>query len=278
LGKKRLIIIHGLPHPPSKRKSTSKKAEKQAVQLKAFAKQLEQIPESSVVIFVQTNPDKRKAFYKALLKWGEVKTFAPLKEGALTHWVEEEAKKRGIKMHFSLINDLIHKTGANLWRLSHELDKLRSFSEGRPVTKEILEQLVTPVVEANIFKLTDALGARQPRKAIHHLHQLMGAGESLHGVMFMMVRQFRLLTQAKGYLQYHSSSDSKGFASACSLHPFVARTVLNQQRGFDLTLLKKAYAQLVKIDQGLKTGKIHVTVDHQEPLALELERFLLGFN
>lgn len=278
LGEKRLIIVHGLPQVPPKRKKVSKKAEKKDELLKIFAKQLEQIPETSVVVFVQNKPDKRKAFYKALVKLAQIKTFEPLQGGALNQWVKEQVAKRAMSMDYAVVNDLIHRTGGDLWRLSHELDKLMHYAPGQPITKEILQELVTPVMEANVFHLTDALGARKPKKAIHHLHQLMGAGESLHAVMFMMVRQFRLLTQAKGYLQHHSPSDSKGFASSCSLHPFVARTVLGQQKAFDLQTLKKAYGQLLEIDTGLKTGKIRMTVGHQEPLALELEKFLLGFG
>jgi DNA polymerase III delta subunit len=55
LGDKRLIFIHGLPDQPKTRNAdkVSKKDEKRDMELKKLAGDLGDIPESSIVVFVQ---------------------------------------------------------------------------------------------------------------------------------------------------------------------------------------------------------------------------------
>lgn len=279
LSEKRLIFIHGLPDAPKTRNKNkvTKKDEKRDEDLKRFGENLKNIPESSIVVFVQPNPDKRFSFYKKLMKEAEVKEFDLLQGGMLISWIQNEVKKKGCTIDYGTAEYLSTLAGLGLWRLSSEINKITSHSPGEAVNKTLIDQLVVPTLEANIFHFTDALGAKNSKKAIRKLHETMAAGENLRPVFYMIVRQFRLLLQGSGYMANNPNGNSISFASSLKLHPFVAKNTLEQVRRFNLRELKKSYAELLDIDTSLKTSKIRTTVDNQDELALAIERFILGF-
>lgn len=279
LGDKRLIFIHGLPDPPKTRNADkiTKKDEKRDEDLKKFAKELKDIPDSSVVVFIQPNPDKRFSFYKSLIKQAEVKNFLPLSGKSLVKWIQDRVGEKGASIDYDTAEYLISLTGQNLWRLAQEIAKLTSHSPDLPITKMLIDKIVVPTLEANIFHFTDALGAKDHRKAIQNLHRTMAMGENLRPVFYMIVRQFRLLLQASGYMSTHPNANPTAFASYLKIHPFVAKNTLEQVRRFNQEELKRSYEKLLEIDTALKTSKIRTTVDDQDELALAIERFILGF-
>jgi DNA polymerase-3 subunit delta len=279
LGDKRLIFVHGLPDKPKTRQTEepTKKDEKRDEELKKLEADLGEVPESSVVVFVQGNPDKRKSFYKKLSAKAEVKEFAPLTGHALYEWIKKRVQKEGARIDLSTSEYLASLTGQDLWRLSQEIDKLAAHSPGEDISRSIIDKLVVPTLEANVFHLTDALGIKNHRKAIQHLHRSLAAGENLRQVFYMVVRQFRLLLQGSGYKNSNPSANSTAFAAALKLHPFVARNTMTQLKNFSDQELKKAYARLLDIDLDLKTSRIRVTTDNQDELALAIERFIVNF-
>ena len=279
LGDKRLIFVYGLPVAPPKRETAepTKKDEKREAELEKLAEDLDDIPESSVVVFVQSKPDKRRAFYKKLTAMAEVKEFEPLAGQALLQWLQKRVTQKGGRIDLVSAEHLVSLVGQSLWRLASEVDKLASYSAGAPIDKPMIDKLVLPTLEANVFHLTDALGVRDHRKAVFHLHRALAAGESLRPVFYMIVRQFRLLLQGSGYQSLNPKANATAFAAALKLHPFVARNTMGQLRNFERQELERAYEELLQIDFKLKTSGIRVTTDNQDELALAIERFIVNF-
>lgn len=279
LGDKRLIFIEGLPEEP-KTKNTdkiNKKDEAREQELKKLSDFLEKIPESSVVVFVQSKPDKRKGLYKKIVQLGEVKEFEPLGGSALNQWIQKRIQKYNTSIDLNSAEYLISLTGQNLWKIDQELKKLGSYCHGVSVDRKSIDHLVIPTIEANVFHLTDALGARDHKKAIQNLHRSMSAGENLRQVFYMIVRQFRLFLQIGGYLGNYPTSTPNSVATSLKIHPFVAKNTMAQLSRFNNAELKKAYGRLLEIDVSLKTSGIRITTEDQEELAMAIERFILKF-
>ncbi len=283
LADKRLIFIHNLPDKAKTKAKTknpdteSEKDEKRDTELKKFEKNLAGIPDSSVVVFIQPNPDKRRSFYKKLVAMAEVKEFNILQGKSLMQWIQKEVESKKLAIDPDTAEYLISLTGQNLWRLSQEISKMASHSPNQPITKSLIDRVVTPTLEANIFSLTDALGAKDHRMAIQNLHRTMAAGEHLIPVFYMVVRQFRLLLQASSYMSNNPNGNCTSFASSLKINPFVARNTFSQLKHFTSAELKDAYSRLLEIDFEMKTSRIRTTTDNQDELALAIERFILSF-
>lgn len=279
LGARRLIFIENLPEAPRAR--TQEKEEDsdpgESEALAKFAEALKDIPETSVVVFVQPHPDKRKGFYKALAKIAKKEEFIPLEGAVLASWLQREAQGLRITLDALTADYLISLVGQDAWRLSQELQKLSNFHPDSPITRADIDQTVVPNPEANIFHFTDALSAKDHKKAIQNLHRSMAAGENLRQLFYMIVRQFRLLLQVQSYRELYPTSTPLSVASSLKLHPFVAKNLLDQIRSFKPEELKKAYGELLEIDSDLKSSRIRVTTDDQDELALAVEQFILKF-
>ena len=294
LGEKRLIFIDNLPEAPKTRNSDKedKQDEEEEKPDNKLTDYLEKIPDTSIVVFVQPNPDKRKSLYKKIVQLSSLgsardsqadKVKAVIKEfnqpsgPALNKLIQNKVKQYDSSIDTATTEHLISLTGQDLWKIDQELKKLSSYCEGRPIDTESIDKLVVPTIEANIFNLTDALGTKDSRKAIVNLHKSMAAGENLRQVFYMIARQFRLFLQVGGYLTNYPNSNPANVAALLKIHPFVAKNTISQLSHFKTSELKKAYERLLEIDIGLKTSKIRVTTDNQDELALAIERFILKF-
>lgn len=279
LGERRLVIIENLPESPKTRNADkiTKKDEKREGELQKLIDFLPKIPESSVVVFVQPNPDKRKSLYKKCVQLGQVKEFKEMSGGELSKWIQIRVQQLGGSINSSSVDYLTSQAGQDLWKLEQELKKLVAYCDGKPIDKVCIDHLVVPTIEANIFHLTDALGAKNHKKAIQNLHRSMAAGENLRQIFYMIVRQFRLFLQVGGYLSNFPTTTPANIASTLKIHPFVAKNTVAQLKNFKLSEIKAAYSRLLEIDVALKSSKIRITVEDQDELALAIEKFVLNF-
>ncbi|MBI5421805.1 DNA polymerase III subunit delta [Candidatus Peregrinibacteria bacterium] len=280
LSEKRLVFIENLPEAAKATAKAEDKEESEEAPSAGGQRLIDyvgKIPETSVVIFVQAKPDKRKSLYKKLVQHAEVKEFKVLEPAALAQWVRTQAAKRQASIDPRSVEHLIGLVGPNLWRLEQEIQKLSNYAEGKPITIEAIDELVIPSLEANVFHLTDALGAKDARKAIRNLHQVVAAGENLRQTFYMIVRQFRLLLQVAGYLSNYPTATAQSLATSLKMHPFVARNTMGQAKHFKMAELKAAYRKLLELDLAMKTSKIQTTTDNQDELTMAIEQFMLEF-
>lgn len=264
LGEKRLIVIEGLP-PAMGDKIDEKK-------VNAILRFLENAPETSVIVFVNSKPDKRTKFYKQLLKTATVEEFKPIDTEELNAWVLREIQERKGKILPSATLYLIEKTGNNLWSLHNEIDKLLAYAGEKPISENDIENLVTPFYDVNVFKLTDCIGAKKAKEAIEMLNKLVDSGNSSMQIFNLIIRQFRIFLQ----IEEMKTQSPSNIASALKLHPFVVQSSLKQLKAFSKNELLKAYKDLLKIDEKMKTGMIKVSANNENMFMLELEKFILG--
>ena len=74
----------------------------------------------------------------------------------------------------------------------------------------------------------------------------------------MVIRQFRLLIQARELLDENASLQE--IQKSLGLHEFVAQKVTAQAKRFSLPVLEAIYHKLLEIDEGAKTGQVTLEV------------------
>lgn len=241
------------------------------------SKALDEIPDHCVVVFTETKqPDKRLAIFKKLTKAAKSEEFENLTPVQLTLWILKEVNERKGQIDNDTADFLAAYVGPNLWQLSNEVDKLISASQSEPnkkITKDLIEKLVPASVSSSIFKLTDAIAAKNRKDSISIFETLVKSGEDLMMTFYMIVRHFRILTQVQALVSQKESPDR--ISKALKIHPFVATTTSKQSKNFTAEKLKTIHSSLLKIDSGIKTGKIKMTTDDQTELLLTIEKFIV---
>ena len=211
------------------------------------------IPASTVLCFVEDKADKRSALYKAVKKYGCCGEFAFLKDKELTGWVCREGKDR---IRPDVAEYLIRCVGTAMESLEGEIDKLLNYlSDGEMVTREIIDSICTRAPETNIFEMVDAIGKKQPAKALEIYNNMLRMKQSPFYVLKMTARQFKLILECK-YLAEKGMGENE-IASRLSLRNFIVRGCLSQARNFKREVLVEALKDCAKCDIDFKSGKIN---------------------
>ena len=229
------------------------------------------LPDHAILLFFEeASPDKRRSFYKKLQKLGKLHNFSFMKPDEMARFLHETSKGA---LSLNSAKYLINQTGAELWRSEKELEKLLVYADDQKITDEMIDEMVMPTLSSTIFKLTDQIAEKNSKGAMKTLNILIESGEDPYRILFMIVRQFRIILQVKDLLQ--QKYDMTHIIKTLKLHPYVASTTIKQSRNFEMEELKRIYKALLHIDVGIKTGEIKMSVDYKIDFCLSLERIFL---
>lgn len=228
---------------------------------------LDQLPASTALVLLTPLELRRKSDLSRfqsrspLLTWAEdagdaayVKACVRRTGRAFVQWVLERAQRYGGEIEPTGAQ-LLAETVADEPRLAdQEIRKLLDYVDrSRPVSRADVERLTPLYGQSDVFAMVDAVGNRDARSALTHLHELL-RDEDPRYAFAMIVRQFRLLIQAREALD--AGLDP---VKAMDEHQFVARKAKDQARNFTLPDLERVYHDLYTLDLDSKTGNAFLT-------------------
>ncbi len=249
LSPKRLVIVQGLFD--ALRKETEK----------IWKEGLAEISDSTVCIMVESqeiNTVEKHSLFKHLKeKATDIHVYPlPLLSGAeLARFATARVRERGGTIGREALQGLLERVGEDSWQLDQEIAKLAAFAGGKMITAEMVEKLVSPSFEGEIFALMDAVSQKRASDALRKLQIERAAGANDIYLLTMLARQVRLLIGARAVLDENPSATSQTVAQELGIHPFVAGKVLAQARGFTLASLREAHEALFRFDAAMKSGQ-----------------------
>jgi DNA polymerase-3 subunit delta len=175
-----------------------------------------------------TEVDKRRSFYKALIKRAELQVFDRL-DSARAGWEEEateivrqRAKKRKLQFNDDALDLFVLLTGGDTRQIENELEKIETYCstgsqpEGKmpaapapkmaapAVTVELVRELVPLSRAGVIFELGNALSARNLELGLMLVRRLLEQGENAVGILLVaIVPTIRNLLLAKDLMEQH---------------------------------------------------------------------------
>ena len=220
------------------------KARSAAVQsaLEELSELLERGIGSEVTFLISaTDVDKRRGFYKTLVKRTEVQVFDRLDSGRAgweeeaTEIVQQRAKKRKLQFDADALDLFVLLTGGDTRQIDNELEKLDTYcstgfqpvgpagvslAESRPagkmpashtakmavprITVDLVRELVPLSRAGVIFELSSALATRDLELALTLVRRLLDHGESAIGILLVaIVPTIRNLLLAKDLMERH---------------------------------------------------------------------------
>jgi len=122
--------------------------------------------ESTTVVFVSGDLDKRRKLSKTLLEVCVSVEFAELKDAELAAWARDRLKHLGAHADERTLRQIVALVGASVRQLATELEKLATAAlPGGQITMELVDALVGRSRELSNFELSDQLIARDRRRA-----------------------------------------------------------------------------------------------------------------
>ena len=102
--------------------------------------------------------------------------------------------------------------------------------------------------------MMEAIGMKQQERALGYYYDLLALRESPLSILFLTLRQFHLLRQAKELNRLHT--DSKTIAARLRIPPFTVSRYLAQARNFPSAVLKEAIEYGLERETEVKTGRL----------------------
>lgn len=142
---------------------------------------LKSVPDTSVLLFEMSSVDinlkksqKFKKVYDLISKSpeGVVTEFEYRTPAVLSKQLAARAGKLGCSLSVALAGRIVDLCGTDLNRLNNELSKLAAYADGKEITPEMVELLVAPNIESNIYNLADSIVRRNSDGALKLLKGL----------------------------------------------------------------------------------------------------------
>ena len=221
-----------------------------------MAEYIPQIPESTCMVFVENEVDKRGKVYKAVKSAGRVVELGRQDEKTLTRWILGALKKEHRNITEATMHLFMEKTGTDMENIQRELEKLVCYTMGRDViTAEDVETICTTRTVNKIFDMINAIAEKRQKKALDLYYDLLALKEPPMRILFLITRQFNLLMQVKELR--NQGFDTHALAPKIGLQSFIARNYVRQAESFTLDRLKEAVNDCVEAEEAVKTGQMN---------------------
>lgn len=216
---------------------------------------LADIPESTIIIFVDTEVDKRNKLFKMVRERGKAAEMNGLDEQNLKLFVASLLEQGGKKITPSAILYLLDKTGTDMVNISNEVEKIIGYTMNRDVvTPEDIDAVVTTQITGKIFQMIDAIGSRQESKALSLYYDLLSVREKPMSILYLITRHFNILLQVKD-LQANGFS-SASISEKVGIPPFSVNKYAAQSKNFTISRLKDALEFGSDIEEQVKSGRM----------------------
>jgi len=229
---------------------------------------LSSIPDTTVMVFVEDEVDKRSKLFKFVKDNGYVSEMNGLDDKNLKLFAASLFNQHNHKITEADISYLLDKIGADMYNIVNEVEKISSYAAGKEIiTREDIDAVITVQITGKIFAMVDAIGSRQTRKALELYYELIAVREKPLGILFMIIRHFNILLQVK---DLHSRGYSSSISEMVGIPVFTVSKYISQARNFTIRCLMDALEYGTDIEQQIKTGAI------DERVGVEL--FIITFS
>lgn len=187
------------------------------------------LPDYVCLIFVYStvdySPDNRQKLAALLKKQGKIVEFNVQEQSKLIKWIKTHFLQADKKIDTPTAEYLAFITGGLMTRLNIEIEKVSAYTKEDIITRAHIDALVTPVLDAVSYQLTDHIADRDFNAASAVLFDLLSMREPPHKLIFSISLKLRQLMAAR--LLYENGLGEKALMAICDMrHDFQARRLL----------------------------------------------------
>jgi len=245
MGEHRLVILKNSGLFETGRKDDSE----------ALAKYIEDIPDTAVLVFVESSIDKRGKLFKRVKDMGMIFEAQRPKEGELVEWAMKMAAHNKKAFPRAVAFHLVRNVGEDMQLLHVEISKLLTYvGDALEITTQHVDAICTKSLNVKIFDLMRAITKKDKKTAVKLYGDLMTLKESPFMVLSMVARQFRFYIQC-GHLAKAGVSQ-QNIAKQLAQNPFAVKEFIEGSRNFSLEAMKQALMECLEADYAIKTGEI----------------------
>ncbi|MDY6352152.1 MAG: DNA polymerase III subunit delta [Lachnospiraceae bacterium] len=229
-----------------------------------LVKYIADIPQTTVIVFVDQEVDKRDRLYKAVSKNGTAEEYKLPQEKELIGWIGGRLKEYGLSMKRDAWDEFYLRTGSSMDLMDQEFEKLAAYCMNKKlIEKKDVEDICANASETIVFALTDAIAARDATRVFNVYQDMLRQNEPAPVIFSLIERQFMQLLQLKRMGGVGASSDLKKKVTGVKNDWALGKLERSAQR-FSEAELMHLLSAAAEYEEGYKRSRIN---DH---LAVEL--------
>ncbi|HJG86581.1 DNA polymerase III subunit delta [Pseudoflavonifractor capillosus] len=214
------------------------------------------LPDYVCLVFVydliEYKADARTKLAAALKEHGSVVNFARQEQGDLVDWVRRRFKALEHDISSEDAKYLIFLCGDLMNGLISEIGKVGAYAKNHRVTREDIDAVATPQLDAVVFQMTDAIAAGNFDRAAAVLGDLYHMQEAPIKILAVLGKQLRQLYSARLAIE-----NRKGTAYLMELwgmrSAYPAEKLMQSARRFSLPWCRRAVIRCGEIDLAMKS-------------------------
>ena len=220
-----------------------------------LAEYLPDMPETTCMIFIEKEVDKRSKTYKSLKDIGRMVEFKTPGEKMLTRWVLTVLQKNGKKLTQPTMQLFLEKAGNSMGNIDRELEKLICYVGDREIIQmDDVEEICTGQTENRIFDMIHMMAEKRQKEALELYYDLLALKEPPMRILFLLVRQFNILLQVKTMVA--AGMEQNQIADRAGLRSFTIRRYRSEAGHFSVQKLKEALRDCARAEEDVKTGRL----------------------
>ena len=216
---------------------------------------VKELPDYLVLIFVESEVDKRNRLYKAVSKAGRAVEFGTQKEDALLTWIAQMLGREKKKITKSDAAYFLSRTGTDMSNIATEVEKVICYAWDREIiTREDIDAVTSEQMENRIFEMIRAVTERRQEQALALYYDLLALKEPPMRILYLLARQYNQMLQVK-----EASEAGKGLqeiSSKLGIQSFLVRNYLNYGRQYTAGELLHIVQSCTETEEAVKTGRM----------------------
>ncbi len=219
---------------------------------------IDSVPETTCMVFVESEVDKRSKLFKKVKDLGYVCEMAEQNQAMLEQWVVGLLNQNGMMITKNTLEKFLTYVGSDMENISKELEKIICYAMGRDVVNDADVDAVCSIqISSKIFDMIDAMSNKNRARALELYNDMMALKEPPMRILFMLARQFNIMLQV--YELSKRGVANSEIASKAGIQPFIVGKITRQlsgKNGFTGKLLVEALRDCVNVENDIKNGRM----------------------
>ncbi|WP_251444815.1 DNA polymerase III subunit delta [Vermiculatibacterium agrestimuris] len=222
----------------------------------ALTELLSDLPDYVCLIFIYDvipyKPDNRVKLAKLIKETGREVNFPRQGPDGLITWIQRRFKALGHEISAEDARYLVFLCGDLMNGLITEIGKIGAYAKAERVTRQDIDTVATPQLDAVVFQLTDAISMGNFDKAFSVMSDLLHMQETPIGLLAMLGWQLRRLYTAR--LAIENGKGAKWLMELWGISwASTAEKLLQSARRFSLAWCRRAVIRCEETDLAMKS-------------------------
>ncbi|MGN0203133.1 MAG: DNA polymerase III subunit delta [Coprococcus sp.] len=220
-----------------------------------LAEYMKHIPETTCIVFVEADVDKRNKLFKAVSAAGYAANLTIPNDKQLILWLAGMVKRENKLIQEPTLQYFLQLVEHDMNCMRQEMEKLLCYvGERQIIEKTDVDAVCSVFVENKIFDMIRAVSEKNQRQALQLYDDLVTLKEAPMRILYLIIKQFNTLYEirdlaVKGY-------PAGAIAEKTGIRDFIVKRNIALGRNFDLPVLRQAVEDGTELEEAVKTGRI----------------------